>query len=94
MFYLFEEVGSGGVLVVSKFIKVGGRVFVPKFIKFSFVWDKVCEVFDGILVYFFHENFKVWFFKVGRFINQVFVYSPNYSGYDSNEGVGFPTVVL
>ena len=63
---------------------------------FSFVWDKICEVFDGILVYYFHEGFYVgfWDFKVGKFINQVFVYSPSCSCCDSDEGVGFPAIVL
>jgi hypothetical protein len=33
--------------------------------KFSFVEDKICEVFNGILVNFFHEGFDIglWDFK-------------------------------
>ena len=27
-------------------------------IEFSFVEDKVCDVFDGVLVYIFHEGFN------------------------------------
>ena len=39
-------------------------------VKFSFVWDKICEVFDGILMYIFHESYNVgfWDSKVGKFI--------------------------
>ena len=34
-------------------------------VKFSFVWDKICEVFDGIIMYNFHESYK---FGSGRLV--------------------------
>ena len=45
--------------------------------KFPFVEDKVWEVFNGILVNVFHEVFDtgLWDFKVGKFVNGMFVYS-------------------
>ena len=30
-------------------------------IKFSFIEDKICEVFNGVFVYFLHEDFYVIF---------------------------------
>jgi hypothetical protein len=43
-----------------------------------------------------HEGSDGWFwdFKVGKFVNEVFVYGASYSGYDGNEGIGFPSIVL
>jgi hypothetical protein len=35
----------------------GGRVLVY----FVQTGDKVCEIFDGVLVYIFHEGFNGWF---------------------------------
>ena len=44
----------------------------------------------------FHKSFNIgfWDLKVGEFLDGVFVYSLSYSGYDSNEGVAFPSMVL
>ena len=64
--------------------------------KFSFVENKICEVFNGILVNVFHEGFDagLWDIKVGYFINRVFVYNTSYTCCDSDEGVRFPSLVL
>ena len=45
---------------------------------------------------YFHECFKAWFleFKVGKFIDRMFVYNPSYSKCDTNEVVGFPSIIL
>ena len=63
--------------------------------KFYFVEDKVCEVFNGVLVNVFHEVLDVglWDFKVGKFVNGVIVYSTSYADCDSYEGVCFPSLV-
>jgi hypothetical protein len=44
----------------------------------------------------FHEGFDglFWDFKVGRFVNGVFMYGSSDSGCDGDEWVCFPSVVL
>jgi hypothetical protein len=48
-------VGPFGVqIIIIHQGKVGMCLYV---FEFPFVWDKVCELFDGILVNIFHEGF-------------------------------------
>ena len=70
-----------------------GGLFV---IEFFFVQDKVCEVFDGILVDIFHEGFnaRLWDLKFVELVNGVFMDGSSYSSGDCDEGVGFPSVIL
>ncbi len=56
--------GGSSVVLDCAHLMVGGRgLFV---VKFSFIHDHVSKVFDGILVYVFHEGFGVSFgdFKI------------------------------
>ena len=47
-------------------------------------------------MFIFSEGFNTWFweFKVGMFIDGMFVYNPFYSKCNTNEGVGFPSIIL
>ena len=58
--------------------------------------DKVHEIFDGILVYVFHEGFNGGFrdFQVSKFVNGVLMYSPSHSSCDGDKGVCLPTLIL
>ena len=62
----------------------------------SFVKNNVCEVFDDILVDILHEGFDGLFldFKVGEFVDGVFVYGFSDSDCDGDEWVSFISVVL
>ena len=44
----------------------------------------------------FYEGFDglFWDFKVGKFVDGVFMYSPSASGCDGDEWVSFPSVIL
>ena len=55
---LLWEVGSSVVLACPHLMVGDGGLFV---VKFFFVQDQVSKVFDGILVYVFHEVFDVSF---------------------------------
>ena len=90
---LLWKVGSGVVLDCPH-LMVGGRdLFV---VKFSFIQDQVSKVFDGILVYVFHEVFGVSFgdFYTYYLFHGVFMYSSSDSNCNDNEGVCFPTIIL
>ena len=72
-----------------------GREFVCCIV--SIVQDWACKVFDGILVYVFHEGFNIvfWEFEVSEFSYSVgIMYASSYSGHDGDEGVYFPSVVV
>ena len=57
--YAYYEVGLFGVQIIP--IHQGGVDMCLYVFKFPFVWDKVCELFDGIMVNIFHEGFDGWF---------------------------------
>ena len=46
--------------------------------KFPFVWDKICEVFDDVLMDICHEGFDGWFwdFKVGSLLMKCLCMAP------------------
>jgi hypothetical protein len=66
-------------------------------VKFSFAWDKVNEIFDGTLVYVFHESFNdgFWNFQIGKFVNGVLMcIAPLTPTVMNDEGVGLPSLIL
>ena len=62
---LLWEVGSVSFKMFGPVLgRCNGGLFI---MKFSFVYYKVCQVLNGILVYVFHESFDVgfWYYEVG-----------------------------